>query len=269
MDLDDRAVNVFTDGSCLPSPRRGGTGICFVTYADAGEEVIDSVQPQGYAGATNNQMELKACIQALQELRGRHSPVDVSCFDKIVIRTDSQYVANNVGNALFAWPKQKWCGAEGAPIRNADLWKELTKEILKAVRRVEIKWVKGHSAKNPHNKTADKLAKRSAKGVLNEPLRPVRVRRKISQEPSVPGSVVPEGQRITIRVITDELLRVQKLYHYKLEVMSPDSPYFGCVDDFVSDIMLNAGHAYDVQLNDKPKDPRIVHLFGEVDKEPD
>jgi hypothetical protein len=37
------------------------------------------------------------------------------------------------------------------------------------------------------------------------------------------------------------------------------------VSDFVSEIMLSAGHTYDVQLNDRPKDPRIVHLFGEID----
>jgi hypothetical protein len=34
----------------------------------------------------------------------------------------------------------------------------------------------------------------------------------------------PQEERIAIRVITDELLRVPKLYLYKLEVMSPDSP---------------------------------------------
>ena len=45
MNLDDRAVNIFTDGSSLPSPRRGGTGICIVTVDEAGHEVIDHIQP--------------------------------------------------------------------------------------------------------------------------------------------------------------------------------------------------------------------------------
>ncbi len=41
MNLDERAVNVFTDGSSLPSPRRGGIGIGIFTVDDAGHEVID------------------------------------------------------------------------------------------------------------------------------------------------------------------------------------------------------------------------------------
>jgi len=75
---------VFTDGSSLQAPRRGGTGICFVTVDDDGYEVIDNLQPQGHQGATNQQMELLACIQALRELRGKHSPVDVDRFTKMV-----------------------------------------------------------------------------------------------------------------------------------------------------------------------------------------
>src|SRR4051812_4017995 len=48
MNLDERAINVFTDGSSLPAPRRGGTGICFVTAGDDGREVIETIQPQGH-----------------------------------------------------------------------------------------------------------------------------------------------------------------------------------------------------------------------------
>ncbi len=267
MNLDERAVNVFTDGSSLPSPRRGGTGICIVTVDDAGHEVVDYIHPQGYQGATNQEMELMACIQALRALRGNYSPVDLTRFTKIVIHTDSQYVADNVYNAIFVWPANRWFGAEGNPIVNAKLWKELTKEIHKVDKRVDVLWFKGHSSKNPHNKTADKLAKRSAKGALREPLDPMRVRRKLSEKQSVTGSIVPEGQRITIRVVTDKWLPVQRIYRYKIEVVSANCPYDGNVDDFSSEIMLSAGHTYDVALNDNPKNPRIEHLYSEVTAE--
>jgi ribonuclease HI len=264
MNLDEQAINVFTDGSCLPSPRRGGTGICFVTVDDDGHEVVDLLQPQGHPGATNQQMELLACIQALQELRGKHPPVDVSRFNKIVIHSDSQYVVNNFKTALYTWQSNGWFGSEGSPVVNADLWKDLIHEFFKAAKRVEFTWVKGHSRKNPHNKTADKLAKASARGVLREPLAPKRVRRKVTDKPSVAGSIAPLGQRITIRVVVDRWLRVQRMYHYKIEVVSADSPFFGNVDDFSSDHMLSAGHTYDVQLNDSSKNPRIEQVHGEV-----
>jgi ribonuclease HI len=39
MNLEERAVNVFTDGSSLPRPRRGGTGICIVTVDEDGQEL--------------------------------------------------------------------------------------------------------------------------------------------------------------------------------------------------------------------------------------
>jgi ribonuclease HI len=267
MNLDEQAVNVFTDGSSLPAPRRGGTGICFVTVDADGNEVIDRLQPQGHQGATNQQMELLAPIQALRELRGKYSPVDVDRFTKIVIHSDSQYVVNNIPNALYSWRSNGWCGPEGNPIVNADLWNDLVGEIFKATpKRVEWKWVKGHSAKNPHNKTADKLAKGSAKGTLAKPLRPVRVRRKKSDKKSLAGSIVPEGQDVTIHVITDEWLRLPRMYKYKIEVVSPDSPYFENVDDFSSErrLMLSAGHTYEVRLNDNPKNPRIEEVYGEV-----
>jgi ribonuclease HI len=265
MNLDEQAINVFTDGSSLQAPRRGGTGICFITVSDDGHEVIDNLQPQGHHGATNQQMELLACIQALRELRGKRSPVDVDRFTKIVIHSDSQYVVNNVSNALYSWRQNGWCGNEGNPILNAELWNDLVSEIFKAPKRVYFEWVKGHSAKNPHNKTADKLAKGSAKGALAKPLAPVRVRRKLSSKKSIAGSIVPDGQDITIRVIVDRWLPRQKMYAYKIEVVSVDSPYFENVDDFTSDQMISAGHSYEVRLNDNPKNPRIEEVYREVE----
>jgi hypothetical protein len=31
--------------------------------------------------------------------------------------------------------------------------------------------------------------------------------------------------------------------------------------------MLSAGHTYDVQLNDNPQNPRIEHLYSEIEAE--
>jgi len=121
MNLDEQAINLFTDGSSLPAPRRGGTGICFVTVGDDGHEIIDHLQPQGHEGATNQQMDLLACIQAPRELRGKHSPVDVGRFSKIVIHSDAQYVVNNVQHALYSWRSNGWCGA-GGPQDRQDRW---------------------------------------------------------------------------------------------------------------------------------------------------
>lgn len=65
--LAENALHIYTDGSSLPSPRRGGIGILFLLIDSQGREEISDSRHAGYKGATNNQMELQACIEALEE----------------------------------------------------------------------------------------------------------------------------------------------------------------------------------------------------------
>jgi ribonuclease HI len=263
--LDERAINVFTDGSSLSGPRRGGIGYRLVVVDDNGHEVIHEYQPPGYRSGTNQEMELMACIEALRFIAGRHSPVAVHDYSKVVLYTDSSYVADNFDRAKFTWPKTKWHTRDGNPVVNATLWKQLVGAVQKVGKRVEIVWHKGHSASNPHNKAVDTLAKGSAKGLLREPVSISRVRRKRTDQATEVGSIRPEGQRLTIRIITDRWLPVQRTYVYKYEVMSRRSPYRGKVDTIFSDIMLNAGHEYFVRLNNDPGRPRIEQKYREVE----
>ena len=265
MNLDERAINIFTDGSSYSTPRRGGAGLRIITVDDDGHEVVhDEVLP-GHRSGTNQEMELVAVIEALQLVGGRHSPVELARFDKVVILTDSTYVASNFSAARFKWPTTGWMTREGNPVVNAALWKDLTRAAAKVGKRVEIEWHHGHSAKNPHNRAADKLAKQSAKGHLLEPVSISRVRRKTTAKKTELGSIVPRAQRITIKVITDRWLKPQRMYQYKIEVVSKKSPYYGNVDNFFSEILLNAGHTYFVKLNDDPRAPRIERLYHEVE----
>ena len=125
--IDENAVNVYTDGSSYSGPRKGGMGIVFVIVNDAGNEVTFEEQPTGYQGATNQQMELQACIEALKILGGRRSPVDLSRYRKIIIKTDSMYVVENKDRAKYEWPRSKWLTRDGSPVANTAQWKELIK----------------------------------------------------------------------------------------------------------------------------------------------
>jgi ribonuclease HI len=261
--IDETAINIYTDGSSYSHPRAGGIGIRIITVDANGNEVIHDEQPLGFPGATNQQMELQACIEALQLLASRRSPVDLSQFSKIIIKTDSRYVVDNYSAALFTWPTTKWHTRDGAPVINAQLWKDLVKQVFNVGMRVEIRWVKGHRA-SAHNKAADKLAKGSAKQAGRKPLTITSVRRKKTAKSIERGSVKLTGQRITIRIITDEYLRVQRCYKVKYEVMSKASVYFGNVDIAFSDIVLRAGHTYYVLMNDDTANPRIMKLYREA-----
>lgn len=256
-------LKIYTDGSSYPTPRRGGIGIRFVGVNDAGDEVVDDVEIPGFKGATNNKMELYACVAALREaLEFR----DLSLVSGFEIYTDSLYVADNYKSAMFEWPRNRWRNRDDRPILNAELWKDLVKLIRKsAPRRVDIHWIKGHT-KDQHNKAVDKLAKKSAKNPLNSPLTIVGVRRKKTKKSTELGSVEMRGQRISIRIITTEYLRVQRLFKYKYEVISKGSKYYGNVDDIFCCEVMREGHHYEVRVNKNTANPTVTKVLREVER---
>jgi len=262
--IDENALNIFTDGCSLRSPRSGGIGVRFVLVDPGGQEQVQDIQFPGYQNATNNQMELKACIAALQEamrldlIRGT---------SKVLLYTDSLYIVDNRNKAKFEWPTTRWHSRRGRPVLNADLWKDLVSAVKKVGKRVEFKWVKGHS-KSYHNKAVDKMARQSASLPVNKPLTLVHVRRKHTPGSVEIGSVRMEGQRLSIRIITTEYLRIQRVWKCKYEVVSKRSKYYPSVDIIFSDTLLKAGHTYFVKVNEDTQNPRIVKVFREIIEKP-
>lgn len=129
--------------------------------------------------------------------------------------------------------------------------------------KVDIKWVAGHS-KHPHNRAADRMARQSARRPYNKPLAAVRLRRKLSPESVDIGSVGIDGQRMTIRIVSSEYLRVQKLWKYMFEVMSRKSKFYGSVDVIFSELSMDPGHTYYVKVNEVQENPRVEKIYREV-----
>jgi hypothetical protein len=44
--LDDNALNIYTDGACIPKPRRGGYAWLYVTTGEDGREVVQEYSPK-------------------------------------------------------------------------------------------------------------------------------------------------------------------------------------------------------------------------------
>jgi len=263
--IEEDALNIYTDGSSFSHPRRGGIGIRFV-YVDqhGNEEIEDIPEYYSYPGAANNQMELLACITALEKATRSDY---LSKAKKIVVFTDSLYVADNYSNALFQWPNNKWLTKDKNPVLNAELWKKLVKVAQKTRKRVVIKWIKGHS-KNEHSKVVDKMAKKSAKSPLKkDPLSIVKVRRKKTTNIVDLHSVEMNGQKVSIRIIIAKYLATQKINQYKYEIISKRSKYYKNVDLIYSEINLKAGHEYVVTFNKETKTPRILKMIKEIEKE--
>lgn len=265
--IDDEALTIYTDGSSYRGPRRGGVGIVFVSVDASGHERIDEYGLPGYASATNNQMELKACIEALKALVHHRVPLEPRDFKKVELRTDSRYVTDNVYSARFLWPRNGWKTREGNPVANVQLWKELVRLASRVHRRVDFAWVQGHKG-DPHNRAADKLAKASAQRPIGGPITITKVRRKKSERQLEIGCVKMLGQRATIWIITDEYLREQRMNRYIYEVVSRTSEFRGYVDVIFSDatVALSAGHTYHVRFNTDTAAPRILKSFREVER---
>ncbi len=97
---------------------------------------------------TNNRMELRAAIEALNALNGP---------SRVLLHTDSKYVMDGIREWLPNWKARGWKTAARKPVKNKDLWQALDA----AVDRHEItwKWVRGHTG-NAGNEEADALANR-------------------------------------------------------------------------------------------------------------
>lgn len=139
-----KLVEIFTDGSCLGNPGKGGIGI-LLRYQGREKQIS-----QGYFLTTNNRMELLAVIEALNALK---EPCQVQ------LHSDSQYMQNGIQKWIFNWKKNNWKTSDKKPVKNQDLWIALDNAIQR--HQVEWQWVKGHSG-HYENEICDQLAKQGA-----------------------------------------------------------------------------------------------------------
>jgi ribonuclease HI len=135
-----RKVVIYTDGGCRGNPGPGGWG-AVLEYGEHCKEL------KGHAEeTTNNQMELRAAIEALKSLtRG----CDVE------LHTDSVYVKDGITKWLENWKVKNWRTANRKPVKNKALWQALDEQNQR--HNVDWRWVKGHAGV-PGNERADELA---------------------------------------------------------------------------------------------------------------
>ena len=135
-------IDIFTDGACKGNPGPGGWGALLV-MGEREKELFG-----GEPGTTNNRMELKAVIEALNALT---RPCEV------VVHTDSQYVQKGISEWIHGWKARGWKTAAREPVKNVDLWQAL--DAAQARHKLEWRWVRGHNG-HAGNERADALANR-------------------------------------------------------------------------------------------------------------
>jgi len=137
-------IEIFTDGSCLGNPGAGGIG-ALLRYKQH-----EKTLSKGYFNTTNNRMELRAVIEALQSLK---EPCNITLW------SDSQYMKNGITQWIFNWKKNHWKTSAGKPVKNQDLWGMLDQLIQQ--HKIDWRWVKGHAG-HRENEICDELAKQGA-----------------------------------------------------------------------------------------------------------
>jgi ribonuclease HI len=141
-------IKIYTDGACKGNPGIGGWGALLV-HNEQSIEIFD-----GELETTNNRMELKAVIEALNHA--------TSMNDDVQIYTDSSYVQKGIQEWILNWKKNGWRSSNKKPVKNQDLWQEL--DTLNSSLKVEWFWVKGHAG-HPGNERADFLANEGVKKI--------------------------------------------------------------------------------------------------------
>lgn len=119
---------IFTDGAAKGNPGKGGYGVV-ISHGDTVTEKGGHKER-----TTNNEMELKAVVEALKEIAPKNVPVE--------IYTDSKYVVEGAKGWVFGWAKNGWVTSTKTDVLNKELWQEL----LPLLGQVDITWhkVPGH-----------------------------------------------------------------------------------------------------------------------------
>lgn len=122
-------ITIFTDGAAKGNPGSGGYG----AVISFGHSVLEI--GAGKSETTNNEMELKAVVEALKQV-----PTDAK---NIEIYTDSKYVVEGATAWTFGWMKNGWKTKSGGDVLHKGLWQELV-NLLKN-NKVEWHKIPGHS----------------------------------------------------------------------------------------------------------------------------
>lgn len=146
MSVDDKKIVLWTDGSAVPNPGKGGYAVIH-----DGKPVRIGTEEK----STNNRMEGMALINAMEYANGRECEIN----------TDSEFWVNVLTKWASGWEARGWKKSRGQ-IQNLDIVQKMY--TLYKEGNVELKWTKAHVG-TKFNEMADEWANKAREGfVLSE-----------------------------------------------------------------------------------------------------
>lgn len=141
----------YCDGACSGNPGPGGWGAIVVLSNGQVKELGGSL-----GLTTNNQMELRAAIEAVRYLKIEKKPIHIF--------SDSSYVINGITKWISGWAARGWQTREEEPVANSEYWKELWALTKAASQKLHWHHIKGHSG-IAGNERADEIAVAVGQGI--------------------------------------------------------------------------------------------------------
>ncbi len=124
-------IIIFCDGASKGNPGPGGWG----AIVAAGKHIQEL---GGFeAHTTNNRMELRAALEALQKARELSN-------GEVAVYTDSSYVINGITKWVKGWQRNGWLTQEKKPVLNKDLWEPLVEAVENFDSVINWEYVGGH-----------------------------------------------------------------------------------------------------------------------------
>ncbi|WP_367271002.1 ribonuclease HI [uncultured Brachyspira sp.] len=134
-------IIIYTDGGCRGNPGLGAWGAILISEKHNLRLEIGESEDN----VTNNKMEVKAAIKALERLKNSHN---------IKLYSDSAYLINGMTKWIYSWQKNNWIKSDKKPVENKEYWLKLIE--LSSKHNIEFIKVKGHST-NKENNRADEI----------------------------------------------------------------------------------------------------------------
>ena len=134
-------IIIYTDGGCRGNPGLGAWASILISEKYALRLEIGESEEL----TTNNKMEMKAVIKALERLKKSHN---------IKVYSDSAYLVNGMNEWIYSWQKNNWIKSDKKPVENKEYWIKLIE--LSKKHNIEFIKVKGHSD-NKENNRADEI----------------------------------------------------------------------------------------------------------------
>ena len=124
-------------------------------FQESGGSLITSYVIEAYLNKFNTPARIKGKVLILWE-EIQAIDIDPKFERPLKVFTDSELLINSLTKWLPGWKAKNWKKADGAPVKNVDLLKEL-EELMKK-RRVSFKHVRAHTGKKDWESINNDLA---------------------------------------------------------------------------------------------------------------